>query len=158
MAIEIEKKFLVNNDFTRFATDSERITQGYLCSAPERTVRVRIKGNRGFITVKGPSNKSGASRYEWEKEISIHDATNLLELCEPGVIDKIRFYVPVGGHLFEVDVFHGDNEGLIVAEIELNAEDEAFEQPVWLGTEVTGDPKYYNAALMKNPFNQWETR
>ena len=152
---EIERKFLVKGDFKPFVSKSERIIQGYLCSIPERTVRVRIKGKKGFITIKGIGNESGTSRYEWEKEIPIHEVNDLLKICEPGVIDKTRFLVEVGRHTYEVDEFYGDNEGLIVAEIELSTEDEAFKKPDWLGKEVTGEVKYYNSRLMKTPYKNW---
>lgn len=155
MAKEIERKFLVNGDFTPFVHKSTRITQGYLCSVPERTVRVRVKGNKGFITIKGMGSKSGASRYEWEKEIPVEEVKELLELCEPGVIDKTRYLVKSGKHTFEIDEFYGDNEGLTVAEIELGSEDESFEKPGWLGEEVTGQVRYYNSMLMKNPYKNW---
>ena len=152
--IEIERKFLVNNnsfldDFSR----SNRIVQGYLSSHPERTVRVRIKGENGYLTIKGKSQ--GFSRYEWEKEIAIEEAEKLLQLCESGVIDKIRYDVIVGTHVYEVDVFYGENEGLVLAEIELQSEDETFEKPDWLGKEVTEDIRYYNSYLSKNPFKTW---
>lgn len=152
--IEIERKFLVNNnsfldDFSR----SNRIVQGYLSSQPERTVRVRIKGEKGYLTIKGKSE--GFSRYEWEKEIDLIEAEKLLTLCEPGVIDKIRYDVIVGKHLFEVDVFSGDNEGLVIAEVELTSENERFENPNWLGQEVTEDVRYYNSYLSKNPYKDW---
>lgn len=154
--IEIERKFLVTSDaFLKSFSKQNRIVQGYLSSSPERTVRIRIKGENGYITIKGESNESGLSRFEWEKEISIEEAENLLQLCEVGVIDKIRYEVIVGIHIYEVDVFSKDNEGLIIAEVELTAEDEEFEKPNWLGDEVTGDIKYYNSYLSKNPFNKW---
>jgi adenylate cyclase len=155
MAKEIERKFLVKGEFKTAAVKATRITQGYLCSVPERTVRVRIKGEKGFITIKGIGSQSGASRYEWEKEIPVSEVQELLQLCEPGVIDKTRYLVPVGKHTFEVDEFYGENQGLTVAEVELSAEDEAFEKPEWLGEEVTGQVKYYNSMLMKNPFKNW---
>lgn len=155
MAQEIERKFLVKGDFKSFSQKQTRITQGYLSSVPERTVRVRIKGEKGFITIKGIGNASGASRYEWEKEISLTEADELLKICEPGVIDKTRYLVNVGTHTFEVDEFYGENQGLIVAEIELGAEDESFEKPGWLGEEVTGDVRYFNSMLMKKPFTTW---
>lgn len=156
MPIEIEKKFLVKGDFKSFVTDSERIVQGYLSSVPERTVRVRIKGGKGYITIKGIANESGTSRFEWEKEIPVTEVETLLKLCEPGIIEKTRFHVPeAGGLLFEVDEFYGDNEGLIVAEIELPSENHVFEKPEWLGAEVTGKTEYYNASLKKNPFKNW---
>lgn len=155
MAQEIERKFLVNGEFKNLATKQTRITQGYLSSVPERTVRVRIKGDKGFITIKGIGNASGASRYEWEKEIPVSEAEELLEICEPGVIDKTRYLVKNGDHVFEVDEFYGDNEGLIVAELELKSEDETFSKPEWLGKEVTGDTRYFNSMLMKNPYKNW---
>ena len=152
--IEIERKFLVkDNSFLDDFSRSNRIVQGYLSSHPERTVRVRIKGENGYLTIKGKSE--GFSRYEWEKEINFEEAEKLLQLCESGVIDKIRYDVIVGTHIFEVDVFYGENEGLILAEIELERENETFEKPNWLGTEVTEDVKYYNSYLSKHPFKTW---
>lgn len=156
MAQEVEKKFLIKGEFKHLAEKSTRITQGYLSSVPERTVRVRIKGDKGFITVKGIGNDSGASRFEWEKEISVKDVEDLLKICEPGVIDKTRYLVKYKNYTFEVDEFYGENEGLILAEVELSDENENFEKPDWLGDEVTGDVKYYNSMLMKNPFKNWE--
>jgi adenylate cyclase len=156
MAQEIERKFLVAGEFKSSVSKETRITQGYLSSVPERTVRVRVKGDKGFLTIKGIGNASGASRYEWEKEIAVEEVKELLEICEPGVIDKTRFLVKSGNHTFEVDEFYGDNEGLTVAEVELSSEDEVFEKPEWLGEEVTGDPKYYNSMLMKNPYKNWK--
>lgn len=156
MAQEIERKFLVKSDaFKEKAVAKTRITQGYLSSVPERTVRVRVKGDKGFLTIKGIGNESGASRYEWEKEIPLAEVQQLLKMCEPGVIDKTRFNVKSGPHIFEVDEFYGDNEGLIVAEIELSSEDENFKKPSWMGEEVTGQVKYYNSMLMKNPYKSW---
>ena len=155
MALEIERKFLVQRGYREQATGYRRIVQGYLCSVPERTVRVRIAGDQGFLTIKGIGGGSGASRYEWEREIPVAEADALLALCEPGVIDKIRYLVPVGRHTFEVDEFHGENGGLVIAEVELASEEEAFERPSWLGAEVTGDPRYYNSALMKQPYRRW---
>ena len=154
--IEIERKFLVKSktfldDYTR----CNRIVQGYLSSSPERTVRVRIKGENGYLTIKGKSNESGLSRFEWEKEIPITEAEQLLQLCEKGVIDKTRYEVIVGTHVYEVDVFTGENDGLILAEVELNSEEESFEKPEWLGEEVTKDNRYYNSYLSKNPFQNW---
>lgn len=147
---------MVNGDFKSDAFKATRITQGYLSSVPERTVRVRVKGDKGYITIKGIGNASGASRFEWEKEIPVEDVKALLEICEPGVIDKTRYLVKVGTHTFEVDEFYGDNEGLTVAEVELSDENEAFDKPSWLGEEVTGDAKYYNSMLMKNPYKNWK--
>ena len=154
--IEIERKFLVTNqDFITQSNASFRIVQGYLNSNPERTVRVRIKGDKGFITIKGKGNESGLTRFEWEKEIAVSDAEALLQLCEKGVIDKTRYNVQFENHLFEVDVFFGENEGLIVAEIELQSENETFSKPDWLGKEVTSEEKYYNAYLSQHPFKTW---
>lgn len=154
--VEIERKFLVrSNAFLKDAIKSNRIVQGYLSSNPERTVRIRIKGSCGYLTIKGMSNASGMSRMEWEKEISIEDAEELLLLCEKGTIDKIRHEVIVGTHVFEVDVFNLENEGLIIAEVELSSEDEKFEKPKWLGDEVTQDKRYYNSYLSKNPYKNW---
>jgi len=153
---EIERKFLIhNNSFKAEAINALRITQGYLSSAPERTVRVRIKGEQGFLTIKGISNDSGTTRFEWEKEIPVSEAQTLLTLCEPGLIDKTRYLVPCGDHTYEIDEFYGENTGLIVAEIELDDEDEAFQKPDWLAKEVTGDVRYYNALLMKKPYQSW---
>lgn len=154
--IEIERKFLVTS--TAFLDEfhtKNRIIQGYLSSVPERTVRVRIKDEKGFLTIKGKSSDSGMSRLEWEKEIALEEAEQLLLLCEAGVIDKIRYEIPVGKHLYEVDVFSGENEGLILAEIELQSENETFEKPNWLGMEVTNDTRYYNAYLSQKPFKTW---
>lgn len=157
MSIEIEKKFLVKDDsFLPQAMGQYRISQGYLSSLPERTVRVRIKGDKGFLTIKSAPGASGMSRFEWEKEITPEEAAALIDLCEPGMIEKTRYLVSIGRHIFEVDVFHGLNDGLIVAEIELNHEEESFDKPHWLGEEVTGQKKYYNSMLMKFPFTGWE--
>jgi len=155
MPQEIERKFLVKDGYKQFAFTNTRITQGYLSSIPERIVRVRINGDKGYITVKGVSNMSGMSRYEWEKEIPVDEARELLTLCEPGIIDKTRYLVQVGKFTFEVDEFYGENEGLSMAEIELSSEEELFEIPLWLGKEVTGDKRYYNSKLAKNPFSKW---
>jgi adenylate cyclase len=156
MPREIERKFLVVSDqYKTEAYSSTRIIQGYLSTVPERVVRIRIRGNQGFITIKGPADESGVSRFEWEKEIPATDAHDLLGICEPGLIDKTRYKIKSGIHTFEADEFHGENHGLIIAEVELSAEDEAFEKPEWLGKEVTGDPRYYNSSLLKNPFSNW---
>ena len=155
--IEIERKFLVtSNAFKTEAFNSNRIIQGYLNSHKRRAVRIRIKDELGFLTIKGASSENGLSRYEWEKEIPKKDALELLNLCEPGVIDKIRYEVKVGNHIFEVDEFFGENEGLVMAEVELNEENETFETPIWLGEEVTGHIKYYNSQLSKQPYKTWE--
>ncbi|WP_316632588.1 CYTH domain-containing protein [uncultured Flavobacterium sp.] len=155
--VEIERKFLVkSDDFKEQAFTQNSIAQGYLSSAPERTVRVRIKGERGFITIKGIGHHGGMTRFEWENEIPLGEAQELLKLCEKGKIEKTRFEIKVGKHTFEVDEFYGENEGLVMAEIELESETESFEKPDWLGEEVTNDTRYYNAYLSKNPFTLWE--
>ena len=156
MPHEIERKFLVNGEYKIHAVRSSRIVQGYLSSVTGRTVRIRIRGEKGYITVKGKSNESGLSRYEWEKEIPLNEAEELLLLCEPGAIDKTRYEIQAGKHVFEVDEFYGDNEGLTVAEVELESEDDSYERPEWLGKEVTGDRRYYNSSLTKHPFKDWE--
>lgn len=158
MAMEIERKFLVvGDDFRRQAYASDDIKQGYILSSHGRTVRVRLRGDRGYLTIKGPSSDNGLSRYEFEKEISREDAEQLFLLCEPGVIEKTRYLVksPDGRHTFEVDEFFGDNEGLIMAEVELGAADETFEKPDFIGQEVTGDRRYYNGHLRLNPYRLW---
>jgi len=155
MPQEIERKFLVKDGYKQFAFTHTRITQGYLSSVPERIVRIRINGDKGYITIKGILNFSGMSRYEFEKEIPLNEARELLALCEPGIIDKTRYLVQVGKFTFEVDEFYGENEGLVIAEIELSSEEEMFEIPLWLGKEVTGDSCYYNSKLAKNPFSKW---
>lgn len=154
--IEIERKFLVlSEDYKSFARSKTRIVQGFLNTDKNRTVRIRIMGLQAFITVKGKSNTSGTSRFEWEKEMLVSDAEALLELCEKGTIAKNRYEIMLGNHVFEVDEFDGENEGLVVAEIELNAENEKFEKPDWLGKEVTGEIRYYNSQLSKTPFKSW---
>ena len=155
MAQEIERKFLVKGNFKPEVFKSTRIMQGYLSSVPERTVRVRINGEQRFIKIKGKANHSGIRRYEWEKEIPLNEAEELLQLCEPGIINKTRYLVKAGEHTFEVDEFHGENEGLIMAEIELKTENENFIKPAWLDKEVTGDDRYYNAMLTKHPYTRW---
>ncbi len=154
--LEIERKFLVSSDgYKQSATSQTRIAQGFLNTDPSRTVRVRIMGEKGFLTVKGASNDSGTTRFEWEIEISTAEAANLIDLCETGILEKYRFEVPCGKHIFEVDEFLGENKGLVVAEVELEHEDEPFERPDWLGEEVTGQRKYYNSQLSKTPFKEW---
>lgn len=154
--IEIERKFLVISDaFKKEASSKTKIIQGFLNTHPERTVRVRVKGDSGYLTIKGKSNDSGTSRFEWEERIDVLDAQSLLDLCEEEILEKVRYEVPLGKHIFEVDEFHGANEGLLVAEIELNTEKEAFKKPAWLGKEVTGDIKYYNSQLSKQPYKTW---
>lgn len=154
--LEIERKFLVKGDgYKQLAFDSSRIKQGYICSERGRTVRVRIRDSRGYLTIKGPSENGGLSRYEFEKEITLDEATQLMALCEPGIIDKRRYLVKSGSHTFEVDEFYGENEGLVMAEVELGSEDESYEKPDFIGEEVTGDRRYYNSQLRRNPFSFW---
>lgn len=154
--IEIERKFLVKSEeFKKNSFEKNEISQGYLNSNPERAVRVRIKGNQGYLTIKGKGNETGLSRFEWEKEIPVSEARLLLELCESGVISKTRYEVKFGNHIYEIDEFFGENEGLFLAELELQSESEFFEKPDWLGEEVTNNEKYYNSYLSKNPFNNW---
>lgn len=156
MALEIERKFLVTSDnYKKEAVSKERILQGFLSTHPERTVRVRIKGKKGFLTIKGKSNKEGTTRFEWEHEIQLDEAEALMRLCEAGVIEKTRYNVKVGAHIFEVDEFKGSNKGLQIAEVELATANEAFDKPSWLGAEVTGEIQYYNSCLSKNPFSKW---
>jgi CYTH domain-containing protein len=155
--IEIERKFLVNSqDYREESRSKKTLIQGFLNTHPDRTVRIRIHGEMGYITIKGVSNDNGTTRFEWEDELNVRDARALLRLCEPGIIEKNRYEVKVGEHLFEIDEFQGDNEGLIIAEIELNSEKEEFIKPLWLGEEVTGDIRYYNSQLSKNPFKNWQ--
>ena len=153
---EIERKFLVKDDsFKENAFSSDRIVQGFLSTLPERTVRIRISDRKGFITVKGLGNESGTTRFEWEKEIDVSEAEQLLKICEPGIIEKVRYLIHSGNHTFEVDEFKGDNQGLVVAEIELQDESEEFYRPEWLDKEVTGDKRFYNSALSLNPYTTW---
>ena len=156
MAQEIERKFLVkDSSFKELAFSSSRIAQGYICSSRGRTVRVRIRDEKGYLTIKGPAGENGLSRYEWEKEIPLDEAQELMKLCEPGMIDKTRYLVQSGNHVFEVDEFYGENEGLVVAEVELSSENESFEKSDFIGEEVTGIAKYYNSFLMKFPYTKW---
>jgi CYTH domain-containing protein len=151
--IEIERKFLIKGDFRPFVSHSVRIVQAYLVAQLERTVRIRIKGESAFLTIKGESNACGISRLEFEYPIPVADAQQILSLAQSEMIEKERHYVPFGKHTFEVDVFHGNQEGLVIAELELSAENEPFDKPDWLGEEVTGDERYYNAYLASHAFN-----
>ena len=144
-----------SNAFKKEASKSYTIKQGFLNSHKERTVRVRLKKDKGYLTIKGKSSNDGLSRFEWEKEIPKSEAEALLELCEEGIIDKTRYEVKLGKHTFEIDEFYDDNEGLVIAEVELNSENETFYKPKWLGEEVTGDIKYYNSQLSKKPYKNW---
>lgn len=155
MPQEIERKFLVTGEYKSQAYAASHIVQGYLCSTSGRTVRVRIRDNKGFLTIKGASNATGTTRYEWEKELTREEAGELMKLCEAGRIEKTRYLVRCGNHTFEIDEFHGDNEGLTLAEIELSSEDETFDRPPFLGTEVTGDRRYYNSQLRVHPYKEW---
>ncbi len=155
MGVEIERKFLVEGEYRSLSTSHSFIAQGYICSARGRTVRVRIRGERGYLTIKGPAGADGLRRYEWEKEIPLAEARELLALCETPPLEKTRWLVPCGRHTFEVDEFHGENAGLVVAEVELAHEDESFECPPFLGREVTGDVRYYNSFLTHTPYSAW---
>lgn len=154
---EIERKYLVCNDsYLHLATAVHTISQGYLSSDPDCTIRVRRKDDKAFLTVKGKNTEGGISHFEWEKEISLADASALLSLCRKGLIEKERYLVPCGGLTIEVDVFHGDNEGLVMAEIELPSEDYNLPPlPDFIHTEVTSDPCYYNSYLSSHPFSTW---
>lgn len=156
--IETERKFLVHKAGRPYAAQaygSSRIIQGYICSGRGRTVRVRIRDGKGFLTIKGPSAGGGMSRYEFEKEIALDEAEHLMRLCEPGIIDKTRYLVRCGRHVFEVDEFYGENDGLVMAEVELQSEDEPFSRPDFIGDEVTGDRRFYNSSLRGMPFSLW---
>ena len=156
MPLEIERKFIVTGEFKSLATSCTHIRQGYIASGHGRTVRVRIRDEKGYLTIKGPSANGGLSRYEFEKEIPLSDARDLMLICEPGIIDKHRYLVPAtDGHVWEVDEFHGDNEGLIMAELELKSEDETFVIPAFIKREVTGDRRFYNSHMRQNPYKLW---
>lgn len=156
--IEIERKFLVTGPFKDQAYNATRIQQGYISSGNGRTVRVRIRGDRGYLTIKGPGKHQGLARFEWEREITLADAQALMSICEPGIIDKTRYLVksPDGRHIWEVDEFYGDNEGLVMAEVELRSEDENYTTPDFIGREVTGDKRFYNSHMRRNPYCLWK--
>lgn len=156
--IEIERKFLVKGEFKHLAYDCTHIEQGYFATEPGKTVRVRIRGDKGYLTIKGPSGEDGLGRYEFETEIPLDDAHELMKLCMPGKVDKNRYLVKSGSHTVEVDEFFGDNEGLVLAEIELGSEDEAYEKPDFLGEEVTGDKRYYNKYMLNHPYREWKDK
>lgn len=159
MGQEIERKFLVENDsFKKLSSHKKYIKQGFLNSNKNRVVRIRIQDQQAFLTIKGISDSHGLKRYEWEKEISLEDAKELFLLCEKGIIEKYRYYHTVENHTFEVDEFLGENEGLIIAEIELSEESEVFKKPNYIGEEVTGDEKYFNSNLSKEPFKNWHKK
>jgi CYTH domain-containing protein len=155
MKKEIERKFLVTGEYKSKAFAQNRIKQGYICRSNGRTVRIRISNEKGYLTIKGASDASGMERYEWEKEIPLSEARELMELCEPGIIDKTRYLIQNGKHIVEVDEFHGENQGLVIAEIELESKHETFTLPDFIGVEVTGDRRYYNSQLTKKPFTTW---
>jgi len=155
--MEIERKFLVRNDaYRRQAHASSHIRQGYISSGGRCTIRVRLRDDEAFLTIKSPSMDGGLSRYEFEKSITLDEAEHIMLLCEPGIIDKTRYLVRSGEHIFEVDEFHGDNEGLVVAEVELHAADESYSKPDFIGDEVTGDRRYYNSHLRRHPYCEWK--
>lgn len=154
MKKEIERKFLIKGDFMPYVASSTRIEQGYVARSESLTLRIRTRDEQGFLTIKGRSNEAGMSRSEWEWEIPVEEARELLSFSK-GTISKTRYLVPVGEHTFEVDRFYGENEGLIIAEVELGSEDEEYPRPEWLGEEVTGDRRYYNSQLLKHPYSQW---
>ena len=157
MALEIERKFLVLDDsYKHEAFSKSRIQQGYICSERGRTVRIRIREDHAYVTIKGPSVDGGLARSEFEYEIPLADAEQLMALCEPGIIDKVRWLVKSGDHTFEVDEFFGDNEGLVMAEVELSLPDEQPIMPHFIGKEVTGDRRYYNSQLRRNPYRLWK--
>ena len=154
--MEIERKYLVvSGAYKKEAEAISHIVQGFLNTDPMRTVRIRIQNEKAYLTIKGISNEAGTIREEWELEIDRDMALQMLDICEESLIEKNRYHVRVGDQVYEVDEFLGDNAGLVIAEIELNSEDEKFSQPGWLGDEVTGDVRYYNSQLSKNPFMRW---
>ena len=156
MSLEIERKFLVLNDsYKRLSFSHTHIQQGYITSTPGRTVRIRLRDDRAYLTIKGPSHDGGLSRYEFEQEIPLDDARQLLLLCEPGIIDKTRWLVQSGDHVFEVDEFFGENEGLVMAEVELHTPTDPVIFPDFIGPEVTGDRRYYNSQLRQHPYTKW---
>ena len=158
MGVEIERKFLVTGPYKELSTSHSHIIQGYICSGRGRTVRVRLRDDEGYLTIKGPSLDGGLSRYEFEKRITHEEALSLLRLCEPGIVDKTRWLVPIGNHTYEVDEFYGDNEGLVMAEVELGNEDEPYDKPAFIAQEVTGDRRFYNSCLRQMPFAVWKNQ
>ena len=155
---ETERKFLVVGEFKSQSYNATRIQQGYIASNNGRTVRVRIRGDKGYLTIKGPSGLKGITRYEFDTEIPLDDARELMEICEPGIIDKTRYLVKSsdGRHTWEIDEFYGDNEGLVLAEVELSHESEEFQKPDFIGREVTGDRRFYNSHMRSYPFKLWK--
>ena len=157
MKKEIERKFLIKGDFMPYVSSATRIEQGYVAKSDELTLRIRTRDDKGFLTIKGRSNALGMSRSEWEYEIPVEEARELLKYSR-GTISKTRYIVPAGEHIFEIDRFYGANEGLVMAEVELTSEDEEYPHPEWLGEGVTGDRRYYNSQLLKHPFTTWENK
>ena len=155
MGLEIERKFLVKGEYKSLAQSQSHIVQGYLCAGSGRSVRIRIRNEKAYVTIKGPASADGMSRFEWETEVSLEDGQEMIGFCEPGVIDKDRYLVPYKGYIFEVDEFHADNEGLVICEVELGAPDEVIPIPPFLGKEVTGDKRYYNSHLREYPYTKW---
>ena len=158
MAYEIERKFLVKGDYKSKSFKAYPIKQGYLSLSGVSVVRVRVKGEKAYITVKSSAVAGSIKRNEWEYEIPVVDAEEMLKLCEEEIIDKTRYLVKVGNHVFEVDEFYGENEGLLIAEVEFEREDELFEKPEWLGEEVTGNVRYYNSFLSMHPYKKWNSK
>ena len=157
MKLEIERKFLIkNHEFKKVSFKKKYLLQGYLNSNQNRVVRIRMIDDVAYITIKGVSDETGLKRIEWEKEIPMEEAKELLKLCEEGIIEKVRYYHTYDDHLFEIDEFSGMNKGLYIVEVELKHENEVFKKPSYLGKEVTGEKKYYNSNLTKSPFNKWE--
>lgn len=157
MSQEIERKFLVkDSSYKSMAYNHTHIAQGYISSGNGRTVRIRIRDDRAYLTIKGPSLDGGLSRYEFETEVSVADAQDLMRICQPGIVQKVRWLVRAAdGHVFEVDEFEGDNQGLVMAEVELGSADEPYEKPDFIGHEVTGDHRYYNSHLRSYPYKMW---
>lgn len=153
---EIERKFLVRKDgsYKAMASSHSHIRQGYM-ACKGAAVRIRLRDDKAYLTIKGPSRNGGLSRFEFEREILVEEADEMFKLCVGGVVDKTRWIVPYEGHIFEVDEFHGINDGLLFAEVELKTEDEHFEKPPFLGPEVTGNRHFYNSHLLVNPYPQW---
>lgn len=155
MSLEIERKYLVTGGYKHLATSRTHIAQGYLAKGNGRTVRVRLRDGKGYLTIKGPSRDGGVSRYEFETEIPANDARHMLTLCPDGVVEKFRYLIPAGAHTIEVDEFLGRNAGLVIAEVELNHANEAVALPPFVGAEVTGQAQYYNAYLSAYPYDTW---
>ncbi len=155
MGVEIERKFLVSGEFKSKAESCSHILQGYICADAKKSVRIRIRDDKAYVTIKGPAAADGLSRFEWETEVDVAEAEQMIGLCEPGMIDKNRYLVPYEGHLFEVDEFYGDNAGLVICEVELKSPEEKVVLPPFLGKEVTGDKRYYNSHLREHPYTRW---